>query len=433
MANDPSADQLFDFTDAQQHADFQPAYHSDPRTAPSYARDSGPITTEPRTAPPLVIPSAHFEIKEDGGVETLVEPEQRSFNFGRDYVRLTNDDGTVNRKNPDYDWSKGVPQFVEDLEGAIDGFLNDQPALDRADTASEIAAELLKHPALHGYLDLGELAHAPESCGHDVRPVLPRATSLEELIGLAVGAASTCWESLDSTGVFDDARARAIVEEVLTRIPEVIRPADDPEAEHLAQFERYASQGENMQGMFIHKGDVIGYSGSAPRVIEDFGPMEDADLSEAAWLGNDGASNWERRRPQLLAQARAGIAALQELAGMAAEHKGFHEDRPYRGAELTNWQGNKLMLIVSEAVEAHDEIRNGKKAYETYYPSMPAMDAGSPEGTTGHKPEGVPSEIADVVIRSADFAWTEGFDLADIIIEKLEFNATRGYKHGKQF
>lgn len=123
--------------------------------------------------------------------------------------------------------------------------------------------------------------------------------------------------------------------------------------------------------------------------------------------------------------AKEGIMALQELAGMAAESKGFHEDRPKGGPELTNWQGNKLMLIVSEAVEAHDEIRSGKAAWETYYPDATIGDNG--------KPEGVPSEIADVVIRAADFAWTEGFELAEIIIEKLAYNATRGHKHGKKF
>lgn len=434
MANDPSADQHFEFSDPQKGAGFQPAYHSDPRTVPT-----------PK------MPSAHFDIKGDGSIETRVEPEQREFIPEPDYETLMNGNGTVNRvlrKSPDYDWSKGVPQFVEDLEAAIEAAdITDVP-----ESASKIAEELLKHPGLQGYLDLGDLAHAPESCGHDVGPVLPRAKSLEELIGLAVGAASTCWESLDSTGVFDDARARAIVEEVLTRIPEVIRPADDPEAEHLAQFERYASQGENMQGIFIHKGDVIGHSGNSGRLHYgvDWNGVQiaDVDLSEAVWLGNDpevvpgegdtaGWERWDRRRPQLMAQAKAGIAALQELAGMAAEHKGFHEDRPDYGPELTNWQGNKLMLIVSEAVEAHDEIRTGHVAYETRYLDKDGTAYQVQEHDFNKapmfKPEGVPSEIADVVIRSADFAWTEGFDLAEIIIEKLEFNATRGHKHGKQF
>jgi hypothetical protein len=86
------------------------------------------------------------------------------------------------------------------------------------------------------------------------------------------------------------------------------------------------------------------------------------------------------------------------------------------------------MLIVSEVVEAHDEIRNGKPADKTYYPTSVGVDTGAP-----HKPEGVPSEIADVVIRCFDFAYTEGFDLAGIIAEKLIYNASRERLHGKKF
>lgn len=128
-----------------------------------------------------------------------------------------------------------------------------------------------------------------------------------------------------------------------------------------------------------------------------------------------------------------GLSELQELCGSTAAVKGFHEDRPanvtsedYQKA-LANWQGNKLLLIVSEVIEAHDEIRSGHAADKTYYPT---------DGTTDslhHKPEGVPSEIADAVIRCFDFAYTEGFSLADIIIEKLAYNATRERLHGKVF
>ena len=267
------------------------------------------------------------------------------------------------------DWSTGVPQFVTDLENAImSADLMDTPM-----AASEIAAELLKHPGLQAYLDLPDCEYA-----HD--------------------------------GDVD-------LSEFVPEDPAAI------EAAHMAQLERYSEQ-----LTVVQKGDQIGvagrtgidWNGHVPSEQEFLGNEIPGKDNEAGW------ERWERQRPQLIAQARAGIAALQELAGMAAEHKGFHEDRPVQGPELQNWQGNKLMLIVSEAVEAHDEIRTGHSAYETYYP-VPGEAPGQ------HKPEGVPSEIADVMIRSADFAWTEGFDLADIIIEKLEYNATRGYKHGKQF
>jgi NTP pyrophosphatase (non-canonical NTP hydrolase) len=139
-------------------------------------------------------------------------------------------------------------------------------------------------------------------------------------------------------------------------------------------------------------------------------------------------------------QTRNTLAQLQQRIFDINESKGFHDDRPKPmrpGATLTgqkerqnalaNWQGNKLLLIVSEVAEAHDEIRNGRAADETYYPTKSVHEFGT------HKPEGVPSEIADVVIRCFDFAGTEGFDLGQIILEKLAYNETRPYKHGKKF
>ena len=142
-------------------------------------------------------------------------------------------------------------------------------------------------------------------------------------------------------------------------------------------------------------------------------------------------------------QNRAALAQLQQRIFDINESKGFHDDRPKpmrigatvaglkeRNAHLANWQGNKLMLIVSEVVEAHDEIRNGRAADETYYPTE-GKEVGNLRGP--FKPEGVPSEIADVVIRCFDFAYTEGFDLAGIIAEKLVYNASRERLHGKKF
>lgn len=130
--------------------------------------------------------------------------------------------------------------------------------------------------------------------------------------------------------------------------------------------------------------------------------------------------------------------------GDTAASKGFHDDRPKpmrigstitgqqeRAAQLANRQGNKLLLIVSEVVEAHDEIRNGRAADETYYPSIEFNSETFDRKPS--KPEGVPSEIADAVIRCFDFAYTEGFDMAGIIAEKLIYNASRERLHGKKF
>lgn len=120
--------------------------------------------------------------------------------------------------------------------------------------------------------------------------------------------------------------------------------------------------------------------------------------------------------------------------------------------------GNRLMLIVGEAAEAHEEIRKGNSPSARYYSVNPQdIPEGHPmsrdfsivpgQGLAPNeadlnalraagvplKPEGVPSEIADIVIRCLDFAGEHGIDLAEVIREKLEYNATRARMHGKKF
>lgn len=45
-------------------------------------------------------------------------------------------------------------------------------------------------------------------------------------------------------------------------------------------------------------------------------------------------------------------------------------------------------------------------------------------------PEGIPSELADVIIRILDMCGKYGIDIGAMIAEKHEFNKTRPYKHG---
>lgn len=76
--------------------------------------------------------------------------------------------------------------------------------------------------------------------------------------------------------------------------------------------------------------------------------------------------------------------------------------------------GEVIALMHSELSEAFEEYRNGKKINETYYEQ-------------GEKPCGIPSELADVVIRVFDFCGGNDIDL-----EKMQYNETRPYKHGKK-
>lgn len=103
-----------------------------------------------------------------------------------------------------------------------------------------------------------------------------------------------------------------------------------------------------------------------------------------------------------------------------------------------NAQITRLALITTEVAEAIEEIRNGRPVDETYYlyeDGSPAVARGNRPASVDpmdrpRKPEGVPSELADIVIRALDAADAWGIDLGAVIEEKLAFNALRGYRHG---
>lgn len=103
---------------------------------------------------------------------------------------------------------------------------------------------------------------------------------------------------------------------------------------------------------------------------------------------------------------------LNELvlkAHNTAKEKGWHEsDRPITEA---------ICLVHAELSEAVEEIRANRKPDEIYY--------------EGQKPCGFPVEIADTIIRLADICGKYNLDLNAIVEEKMKYNETRPYKHGK--
>lgn len=107
------------------------------------------------------------------------------------------------------------------------------------------------------------------------------------------------------------------------------------------------------------------------------------------------------------------IAEMQQRAWQNSENHGFHET-PDVGLPT------RLMLIVSELAEAMEEHRAGND------PKFSSV-------TGGGKPIGIPSELADVIIRVGDLAGVYGIDLEAAVRDKMAFNETRPRKHGKAY
>lgn len=97
---------------------------------------------------------------------------------------------------------------------------------------------------------------------------------------------------------------------------------------------------------------------------------------------------------------------------------------------IRSHMAEQLMLIVTEVAEAMEVLRHEPDVTKTWYKVQLGYSNSEQPPTEFAKPEGIASELADVIIRVLDFAGTYKIDISLMLIEKINSNIARGYRHG---
>jgi len=127
--------------------------------------------------------------------------------------------------------------------------------------------------------------------------------------------------------------------------------------------------------------------------------------------------------------ALPSLAEVAEEANHTAHTKGW-----YIGQRSF---GDIVALIHSEVSEAFEEHRDNHNYTEVWFNDNNYPDPDDEDwdeiyylAEHGNKPEGISTEMADVIIRVLDFCHEKGIDIEQAIAAKMAYNRTRPYRHG---
>lgn len=124
----------------------------------------------------------------------------------------------------------------------------------------------------------------------------------------------------------------------------------------------------------------------------------------------------------------AGMAAMRDEVRANLITKGFRN--PDGSPQRTFLED--MALLTSEIGEAVDAFRTDGLADQTGRRRRRWVLRSRPRVRRLPKPEGVGSELADILIRLVDTADAFGVDLAAEYHRKMAYNRTRSYRHGGQ-
>lgn len=140
------------------------------------------------------------------------------------------------------------------------------------------------------------------------------------------------------------------------------------------------------------------------------------------FVGNIPPSDRVSTRPEVVASrieafnnlsSSDSFDKLMDIIFKTNEEKGWHDEPRSFGEEIS--------LFHSELSEALEAFRQGHEVTEIWLEQ-------DKDGNL--KPEGVPIELADCIIRIMDFCSGQNIDLWGALIAKARYNTTRRYRHG---
>lgn len=118
--------------------------------------------------------------------------------------------------------------------------------------------------------------------------------------------------------------------------------------------------------------------------------------------------------------AKSLLTMQREVFAWAVE-KGWESDKQTFGDECA-----LLHSEISEALEAFRDYHD----LQGHYEEDGILKVADRTDYCGHKPLGVPSEFADVLIRLLHYAERHGIDLEREYEAKMVYNRVRAYRHG---